>query len=88
MIKFYHLRTKMQAIGLILGLIFMFACNNGEPITKEQMRLNSQNETVKWVVVEYDGCEYLIYDSGHGYSRTYTMTHKGNCKSTAHEKSY
>ncbi len=73
-------------IGLILGLSSCAA-----PIDEKAKAAADNKATVdaisKWKVVEYDGCQYIVYDDGEAGldSRVYSMTHKGNCTNPDHD---
>ena len=75
----------MKLIMLILGLIFIMGCDNGNNTEaggiKDTNKYYDTGTMRKIYVVEIDGCEYFV--SQNAYGNVYS--HKGNCNNKFHK---
>lgn len=68
----------MNNLLFVFALVFL-SCRDDE--YWEQMVVeDANNQVLDSQVIEFEGCEYLVY---HGY-KTRAMTHKGKCSNTIH----
>ena len=68
--------TKCTLLAAAVACTMLTGCDSEEEMQRyRREEITSLCKALK--VIEYDGCEYLLYKPGHFES---LLTHKGNCK--------
>ena len=68
--------TKCTLLAAAAACTMLTGCDSEEEIQRRwRKRTTSLLEELK--VIEYDGCEYLLFSP---YTNSGLLTHKGNCK--------
>ena len=68
--------TKCTLLAAAVTCTMLAGCDSEEGI-QEYKRKEVKRLCENLQVIDYDGCEYLLYKPGHFES---LLTHKGNCK--------
>lgn len=79
----------MKKILVMLVVLMLFSCgddnNNPQGILGWKNAVNKNGIENNYKTVVLDGCQYIVYDAGSGYSGNGFMAHKGNCNSDFHK---
>ncbi len=79
------LRTKWSCALLVLWVAgHLVGCDNDESIWAWHNKVNSEQLKNHYNTIELEGCEYIMWDAGMGYSGNGFLAHKGNCKNPIH----
>lgn len=80
-----NLRTKLSyALYTLLVAGVLTSCDDNQGALGWHNEVNPNGLKNSYRTIEIEGCDYIMYDAGSGYSGNGFLAHKGNCKNEIH----
>lgn len=57
----------------------LISCDRNEGVLGKSNSVNANGLKNDYKIIKIEGCEYIMYDAGSGYSNAGFLAHKGNC---------
>jgi len=72
------------ALYTLLVAGFLTSCDDNQGALGWHNKVNPDGLKTSYKTIEIEGCEYIMYDAGMGYSGNGFLAHKGNCNNEIH----